>query len=739
MLAKLCSYSIVTILDRNHGLLSKILSSSVRFSSKHLRTGRNGRKLSLIVKTAFRSSRTDRLARRMMEKSGCSLSELQKLRAILSKSQSYMQPGSKLTYASRLLKDGKVLVTKTLEKQGNLRTAHQALLAMIQAQEPPSDTYDELFRACEDYWQKFRRKAYCFEDMRNSLSVLGQQRQEKFLDQTSSEESKDDASETNDASDRTTPALNILKLRYCFSLPVGVSKRKLETFACDALEVYRTSLKGSSPCPEAALLAAMALVRLAFVGLAKAKSAPRHDQYLLQAVFVLETCRARIKDYYPYSLLLLQIKSLLGFMSLAMKDFNGLNVKNVQWETTGHLLLTRISTSHPRSTGTTTSSEEAGIGPLRALGAALSMSSSSGESLSTQIQSGLKNGSYVNVVESVDMRLDLEHSLNKHLFIQEEARIKQLLLVPDIEDIPLRPPHLVDNRDYSYLPSYEAEGSPAFGQYLRSSPLPGERWLAAITLYNQTVRYLKGELYGHRAPSTNEIELFQTALAASSDTDVKELTDVELDNLKAHTSLASAVVAMKHPGGPESIGLNQHINGIENWLRGKVRFAEDSNEADEDTNNERHTLYFGSSLQVQAPSWTYLHRAFSLLETLQGISLFLAVLNPKSKTKSTKSKAKTASIATDKIAALQEIVEEIESDAHESARELKRELNAPGMLGRLMDIGLGRDEEQDELNPVGKVLEELVDVTSLEVLCGEMRESWEDALDGILAVKVKAK
>jgi hypothetical protein len=56
-----------------------------------------------------------------------------------------------------------------------------------------------------------------------------------------------------------------------------------------------------------------------------------------------------------------------------------------------------------------------------------------------------------------------------------------------------------------------------------------------------------------------------------------------------------------------------------------------------------------------------------------------------------------------------------------------------------MDVGLGRDEEKDELSPVGKVLEGLADATSFEVLCGDMRESWEDALDGILAVKVKAK
>jgi N-terminal acetyltransferase B complex non-catalytic subunit len=674
----------------------------------------------------------------MTENCGCSLSELQKVQEIPGKSNHSTWPCATLTCTLRRLQKGKVLVTNTLEMRKNLRTAHQALLAIIQAQEPSNDKHDELYRACEIYWQRFRRKAYCFEDMRSSLSVLGQQRQKKLLEKLS-EEPEHEAPGTSDASDSTTPALNLLKLRYCFSLPVGVSEELLESFACDALRLYRTSLDGSSQCPEAALLAVMALVRLAFTGLAEAKSAPRYDQYLLQAVFILEACRTRIKEYYPYSLLLLQIKSLLGLLSLAMEDFKGLNIKNIQWETTGHLLLTRISTSHPRAVGSIAPSEDAGIEPLRALTASLFMSESSGESLSAQIQSGLKNGSYVNVIESVDMRSNLQNSLNKHIVIQEEARIKQLLSVPDVEDIPLRPSHLADNRDFSYLPSYEAEGAPAFGQYLRPGPIPGERWLAAMTLYNQTIRFLKGQLYGHRAPSTNEIELFQTALAASTDTHVKELTDVELDNLKVHISLANAVVAMKHPTESENVRLNEHITDIENWLREESRSAENTPGTDAETKNEKYTLHLGPSITVHVPSWTYLHWAFSLLETLQGISLILAALNTKSKAKPNKSKGQTGPISKDKIVEMQKLVEEVEKSVHDSARKLKSELNAPGILGKLMDIGLGRDEEQGELSPVGKVLEGLADATSFEVLCGDMRESWEDALDGILAVKVKAK
>jgi len=136
--------------------------------------------------------------------------------------------------------------------------------------------------------------------------------------------------------------------------------------------------------------------------------------------------------------------------------------------------------------------------------------------------------------------------------------------------------------------------------------------------------------------------------------------------------------------------------------------------------------------QIQAPSWNFLHRRFSVLETLQGISLLLAVLGKRSKA----SKSKAAAVSKDRLIGLQKLVSEVEASVHDSARKLKAEINKPGVLGMLMDLGCGRNE-QDELNSIGKVLEQLSDEAALETFSGYMRDSWEDALDGILAVKVK--
>jgi len=55
-------------------------------------------------------------------------------------------------------------------------------------------------------------------------------------------------------------------------------------------------------------------------------------------------------------------------------------------------------------------------------------------------------------------------------------------------------------------------------------------------------------------------------------------------------------------------------------------------------------------------------------------------------------------------------------------------------LGRLVDLGMARDGDFAQLEGV---VERLCDEVTMETICGRLKESWEDALDGVLAVKVK--
>jgi N-terminal acetyltransferase B complex non-catalytic subunit len=86
------------------------------------------------------------------------------------------------------------------------------------------------------------------------------------------------------------------------------------------------------------------------------------------------------------------------------------------------------------------------------------------------------------------------------------------------------------------------------------------------------------------------------------------------------------------------------------------------------------------------------------------------------------------------------IVEEIKTQT----RTLKSNLSASGLLGQLVDVatngpGLqqakeGDETPEDEKLRLSRRIEELVGMSSLELFCGSLMESWEEALDGVLTV-----
>ena len=115
------------------------------------------------------------------------------------------------------------------------------------------------------------------------------------------------------------------------------------------------------------------------------------------------------------------------------------------------------------------------------------------------------------------------------------------------------------------------------------------------------------------------------------------------------------------------------------------------------------------------------------------MSLLLGQLGKKTKT------PKGKAIPKGKIAELQDHVVALETEIHAQVRRVKEAINAPGVLGKLVDLGFGRDDggNGDGFDAVGEILEKVCDEVAMETICGRVRDSWEDALDGVLAVKVK--
>ena len=101
-----------------------------------------------------------------------------------------------------------------------------------------------------------------------------------------------------------------------------------------------------------------------------------------------------------------------------MGDFKKLSVKNLQFETVGHLILTRISSSQPGLGG-----GQNDLDPLFELDTSLTVLENADNTLVRGIREGLRFGSYSNIYNSVKMRSDIEQSVNKQIYAIEERKV----------------------------------------------------------------------------------------------------------------------------------------------------------------------------------------------------------------------------------------------------------------------------------------------------------------------------
>jgi N-terminal acetyltransferase B complex non-catalytic subunit len=253
----------------------------------------------------------------------------------------------------------------------------------------------------------------------------------------------------------------------------------------------------------------------------------------------------------------------------------------------------------------------------------------------------------------------------------------------------------------------------------------------------------------HEPQSIKQNEVEQLAAAISElqnllKTNNDELTQTEIDNCTLQSKVGNAITLRLHQTIAPTSSTDPHdkasfddsIHCIQDWLN--------------DTAKQQTEYSCDHSIKILgetsiAPSWQYLHSAFSTLESLQFIALLLALSHTKPSKSKSKSKSKNPLLVLppDQRKRMLDLVLQIESSIHDSARTLKANLNASGVLGRMIDVVFGKGGDDNAgvgaLGAVsGKELEKLPDAeTVAEGFCGEVKESWEDALEGIMGVRVR--
>ncbi|KAL2421185.1 hypothetical protein ABEF95_005400 [Exophiala dermatitidis] len=624
-----------------------------------------------------------------------------------------------LAAQSRLSPDGldkesQELLDSACNVRPPVRAAYMAKMQYLRSRRSENDL-DALLQTCKEYAQAFCQKAFCFDDLKESLRHLDKARLNDFTASCPEE--------------GNLAQVFRLKLVYS-SFSSDVSRQDLVDFVSRALQLYQSSLSDTTTsCPEAVVLAILTLLKLA--------AATRETRYTFFAVVLLQIARARFEDFYLFSILLVQLQAHLGLLSLAMDTFTRLSVKNLQWETVGHLILTRISSLHPEGSGL----EENHFGPLGALGTGLIVLENADSALVRGIREGLRFNSYSNIHNSVKMRSDIERSVNRQIYAIEERRLRRFLQMSEETVLPTSPSplSLVDKRDFSFLPSYRPD-DPQLLERFRCGPLPHEKWIAIMALGDNLATYLKAELLSQTALASKAFENLKV-----SQTNVERLTKdgletgfttAEKESFEYHQILARiAVLAKDGPtaaaaGGPEHEQLGELLATLESWLNSGVSKRRN--------NRDRPSSGSGAMLAgtgIEIPTWETLHTSLTELETLQIIAMTLAVLAAANKKSKSKSKASVA-VSRDTLVKLQKLVVDMEDTIHQEARDLKANVNAPGVLGKLVDLGLARDEDS-ELAGLADVLDKLCDEVTMETICGRIKDSWDDALDGVLAVKVK--
>ncbi|KAK5951571.1 hypothetical protein OHC33_007249 [Knufia fluminis] len=576
----------------------------------------------------------------------------------------------------------------------------QALLAKIEVlahdAKEDSNSSKKLLDACQQYYEAFGSKAFCFDDLIQRLRIAGAETVSGFQ------------GGLNDEPPSSTPSarsLFLLKLEYYLLCTAPSSARDFPSFASKALDLYLAAQGNESIAAEAVFLAALALLRLAY------KSGD--SAALLQSSMVLHTAHKKFKDYYPLHVLLVQVQMASGQIHLAMDNFAHLSVKNMQWETVGHLLLTRISTLHPRQHGRGDDS----LNPSGALDTALYVSGNSQRSVDRAIADGLKQGSYSNVIGTAELKNNLRRSLNRQLYMIEQCKIQRALGLAAVHSFDPYEDALTDLRDMSFMPTYGVEDQD-LALLLQCGPRPGQGWVNSMAMHECLLTYLMAEL------------------GAANQGAPGQVVEMALDNLVKAESRFSAHAADLTADEQEAAAVYHSLTTVVLQLgKKKDGTSQDLDKVIEAMSKPTRETKAVSVNGVQYPDAKWLHHRFVKLEMLQTAAHFAAIMSKKLKT------GKGKKDVTEKfMKSLEELRPMINKQAeaiYSQARELKQGLGASGVLGKLVDVMLGRADGNEDHAKLSDKIATLQDEADVEEYCGGLRESWEDALDGVLAVKIK--
>ncbi|KAJ5556414.1 hypothetical protein N7494_000329 [Penicillium frequentans] len=587
---------------------------------------------------------------------------------------------------------------------------------------------DNLLPACQQYIDQHKGKLYAFSDLRRILAG-NRDAMAKMLKYMS--EGK------HEGKNAVNAIINTLKLEYCLNISGAEGKpsqKLVEDFVARCLNQYKASASGevekagangssstieSKSTDDLCILAAMAILSET-----NEQSLVSHTS-VLRAIAILESLLRDSPHTYQALLLVVRIYLLFGAGSLAFSSFNKLSVKQMQYESVAHNFFTRLSTIHPHSAPPIEGVERKDFDPQAAFVQGLNFFRNADITTMKFRTRGLEEGSYTNVEEIVELRQRLSNSICRRMMALDVRQTQRLVggdPMTRFEELALKDTPIHDQREYTSFMDCEFPGKSSFEENVRPGPIPKANWLASARIADRLFSVLKG--ISIQKPLTPETDL--PDLSALSISEANDQTEAEKENSKIHSELLKVATYMAGSKLTTSEQADKALGEVEDWLNSK-KISLTLNES------QISPLILSTSVYLQAdnptaPTWEYLHNIFTLLETLKALSQLVTLASRKA--------AKSAKLSKERVDRLSDLVPQVFELIRSNSRSLKQRISRSGVLSTMVDVVVQGPSSSPHSKELQAALEATLDMSDLELFCGSLMESWEEALDGVMSVRL---
>lgn len=208
--------------------------------------------------------------------------------------------------------------------------------------------------------------------------------------------------------------------------------------------------------------------------------------------------------------------------------------------------------------------------------------------------------------------------------------------------------------------------------------------------------------------------------------DQLDQTDSEKEAAKIHSELVKVATFMAGSKATSADQAHKALALAEDYMNSKkIELALDN------ASNSRlitaTAIHLESGVAI-APTWRYFHSVFTLIETVKALSQLVTLASTKA--------VKTAELPKEPLGRLSAVVNEVFELIRSNTKALKLRVSAPGVLGNLVDLILQGETTNKYGADLQHALETTMNASNVEVFVGSLMESWEEALDGVMRVKL---